>query len=276
MPPSHDNLGNLTQEAPRTGVVHGLKKKMKPASGIAPFIHVLFRIALPIVIFVLSSLGIGIWLPLLVIFLSKWRIFAVRPRFWPANLRANAIDIMVGIAIVVFMGHTDSLTIRLGWAAVYGLWLLFIKPRSGILPVSLQSGIGQLAGLMALFIAWADGPLLGLVAATGLICYLSARHFFDAYSEPYARMLSYLWAYFGAAVMWVLGHLLIVYPQPDGPVAQPTVLLSVIGYTLGAIYYLGHFDKLSTLVKREIIFLCCGAVLLLLASLYYEGLHLIV
>ena len=251
-----------------------LLHRIKPATGLAPLLHVAFQVALPIAVFVLSSLGIGSWLPLLVIMLSKWRIFAVRARFWPANLRANAVDIMVGISIVVFMAHTDSLGIRLLWAVAYGAWLLFIKPKSGILPVSLQSGIGQIAGLMAVFIAWSDGPLIGLILVVGLICYFAARHFFDSYSEPYAKMLSYLWGYFGAAVMWVLGHLLVVYPGRDGPLAQPTIILSVIGYTLGSIYYLEHFDKISKTINRELVFLCVGAVLILLVSLFYEGMHL--
>lgn len=253
-----------------------IKERFRPATGIAPLLHIAFRMALPIVLFVLSSLSIGIWLPLLVVLLSKWRIFAVRPRFWGINMRANAIDIIVGVAIVVFMAYTASLGLRLIWAVLYAVWLLIIKPKSGILPVSVQSGIGQLAGLMALFVAWSDGPLTGLVVAVGLICYLSARHFFDSYNEPYARMLSYLWAYFSAALMWVLGHLLIVYPRSDGPVAQPTLFLSIIGYTLAAIYYLEHFDKLSQTVKRELLYICGGGLAILLVSLIYEGMHLIV
>ncbi len=251
-----------------------LLHKIKPAAGLAPLVHTLFQIALPIAVFVLSSLGIESWLPLLIILLSKWRIFAVRARFWPANLRANSIDIIVGISIVVFMAHTDSLGIRLIWAVVYGVWLLFVKPRSGILPVSMQSGIGQLAGLMAVFVAWSDSSPIALTMAVGMICYFAARHFFDSYSEPYAKMLSYLWGYFGAAVMWVLGHLLVVYPGRDGPLAQPTLFLSAIGYTLAAIYYLEHFDKLSKTIKRELLYLCVGTVLILLVSLFYEGMHL--
>ncbi len=250
--------------------------KIKPATGVAPIVHVLFRVALPLAVFILSSLSIGIWLPLLVVFLSKWRIFAVRPRFWLPNVRANAVDIMVGTSIVVFMNHTGSLGMRLVWAVVYVIWLLFIKPKSGILPISLQSGIGQLAGLMALFVAWSNGPLLGLVVSSGLICYLAARHFFDSYSEPYAKMLSYLWGYFGAATVWILGHLLIVYPGRDGQITQPTIVLSIIGYTLGAIYYLEHFDKLSVVIRRELLYISGGAILILLASLFYESSHLVV
>ena len=253
-----------------------LLRRIKPAAGIEPLLHVAFRIALPIVVFVLSSLSIDAWLPLLVIILSKWRIFAVRPRFWATNLRANSVDIMVGISIVVYMDHSGSLGVRLIWAIVYAAWLLFIKPRSGILPISLQAGIGQLSGLMALFIAWSNGPQLGLVVAVGMICYLAARHFFDSYSEPYAKMLSALWGYFGSALMWILGHLLVVYPKQDGILSQPTIFLSVIAYTLGAVYYLEHFDKLSVTVKRELLYLSGGAVVILLISLFYEGMHLIV
>lgn len=250
--------------------------KLKPAAGLAPALHVLLRLALPILVFILTSLSTDmIWLPLLVVMLSKWRLFAVRPRFWPANLRANAIDIMFGVSIVIFMANSDSVLIRLILAAVYAVWLLVIKPRSTILGVSLQAGIGQLAALIALFIGWPEGSLFGYVFAVGLICYLAARHFFDSYSEPYARMLSYLWGYFGAALIWVLSHLLIVYPKPDGIFTQPTVFLSIIGYTLGAIYYLEHFDRLSVTIRRELLYLCGGAVVILLISLFYEGMHLI-
>jgi hypothetical protein len=239
-------------------------------------LHLAYQVALPIVIFVLVRLDIGLWLPILVIMLSKWRVFAVRPRFWPANLRANSVDIMVGIALVIFMSNSDSQAMQIFWAAAYGVWLLFIKPKSSILFVSLQSAIGQLAGLMALYLTRSDAPLYELVFLTGLICYLAARHFFDSFNEPYAKMLAYIWGYFGAASIWVLGHMLVVYPKPDGHVAMPTLLLSAIGFSLAAVYYLEHFDRLSTLVKRELLFLGGSVVLILVISLFYEGSHLIV
>ncbi len=253
-----------------------LKNRIKPTAGVAPLLHIAFRLALPLVIFILSSLSIGSWLPMLVVFLSKWRIFAVKPRFWPANLRANSVDIMVGVAVVVLMAYSDDVGLRLLWAGLYAGWLLLVKPLSGTLAATLQSGIGQFAALTALFVTWAGGPLLGLVCAVGLICYLAARHFFDSYNEPYAMLLAYLWGYFGAALMWVLGHLLVVYPGNDGPLAQPTLFLSVIGYTLAAVYYLEHYDKLSIVLRRELQYLCGGAVAVLVVSLFYEGLHLIV
>jgi hypothetical protein len=265
----------------------GLISRIKPAAGLAPFIHTLFRLALPLIVFVLSSLSnIGFWLPLRVVLLSKWRLFAVKPRFWPANVRANSVDIMVGISVVIFMVSADSWLIRLIIAVLYAVWLLFIKPKSSVKAIALQAGIGQLAGLLILsadirypaFGGTTDGstPTAVLVFGAGLVCYLAARHFFDSYNEPYARMLSYIWGYFGAALLWVLSHLLVVYPRGDGIISQPVLFLSVIGYTLGAVYYLEHFDKLSTTIRRELFYICGGAIAVLLVSLYYEGMHLIV
>lgn len=253
-----------------------LANRFKPATGFSSLLHVLYQVALPILVFVLVRLDIGLWLPVLIIMLSKWRIFAVRPRFWPANLRANSVDIMVGISLVIFMSNTAGMSAQAIWAVVYGIWLLFIKPRSSILFVSMQSGIGQLCGLMALFLTRSDASLALLVILSGLICYLSARHFFDSFNEPYAKMLAYVWGYFAAALVWVLGHMLVVYPKPDGIVAMPTLLLSAIGYSLAAVYYLEHFDRLSALLRRELLYLSSAIVIILVISLYFEGTNLIV
>ncbi len=250
--------------------------KIKPANGFSALFHSAYRLAIPLAVFVLVRLEIGIWLPLLVILLSKWRIFSVKPRFWPAIIRANSVDIMVGVSIVLFMASSDSMGLQLFWAFIYGIWLLFIKPLSSMLMVSVQALTGLVCGLMAVYLTAGAGPLYGLVLLTGLVCYLSARHFFDSFNEPYAKMLSYLWGYFGAALSWVLGHMLVVYPREDGLIAQPTLFLTAIGFSLAAIYYLEHFDRLSTFIQRELLFLAGTVVMILVFSLFYEGGNLII
>jgi hypothetical protein len=205
-------------------------------------------------------------LALALILLSKWRMFAVRPRFWTANIRANAVDLIVGLALLAFMVEASSQLQQLGWAAAYGLWLAAIKPASGPLMVSVQATAGLLAGLSAVFLVWGDQSLWVMILAVGLVCYLSARHFFDSFDEPYAKLLSYLWAYFGAALTWVLGHWLLFY----GPVAQPTLLLVSLGYGLAALYYLDHYDKLSRLVRIEIVITSCAIIAAVLVSLTFN------
>ena len=65
-----------------------------------------------------------------VLLLSKWRMLAVKPRHWLANVRANLVDITVGLAVIAFMSGTGSLITQLIWAGLYSAWLILLKPRS--------------------------------------------------------------------------------------------------------------------------------------------------
>lgn len=248
--------------------------KLKPASGLSGVFHSILLVVFPLLLFILVRLQF-VQLAFILIVLSKWRMLAVRPRFWPANIRANSVDIMVGVSSLVFMVQTGSAAWQLLWALLYAAWLIFLKPGSSVLYTSLQAGVGFLFGLMAMFIAWGGAASYVLVLATGVICYLAARHFFDSFDEPYARLLSYLWGYFGASMMWILAHILIVYPHRTGVIAQPMIFLMTIGASLATAYYLDHFDKFAKFVRREIIFISASITAILLVSLYYEGSHLL-
>lgn len=239
-----------------------LVARLKPAHGFSQVLHIALMIALPLAVLALVRLQGGfVQIALVLVLLSKWRMFAVRPRFWPVMIRANAVDLTIGISTVAFIASTQSGYLQLLWAALYAVWLLIIKPATGTLMVALQAMLGQLCGLMALFLVWSDGPLYGLLFFAGVICYVAARHFFDNFDEPYSKLLSYLWAYFGAAVVWILGHWLLFY----GIIAQPTLILSMIGYGLAVLYYLDHSDRLSVGVRRQLLFIIMAAVIIILA-----------
>ncbi|HZM64296.1 MAG TPA: hypothetical protein VFB59_04145 [Candidatus Saccharimonadales bacterium] len=238
--------------------------KIKPASGFSQFLRVGLNVLFPLIIFVLVRIEF-VQLAFVLILLSKWRMFVVRPRFWLANIRANSVDIIVSISILLFMVNSASPTIQLLWAAGYAIWLAGIKPMSSTFMVSLQATFGLLFGLSAIFIGLGDSPLYVLVLLSGLICYLAARHFFDSFDEPFAKLLSFAWAYFGAALTLVLGHWLLFYG--NGIIAQPTLLLAALGYCLAALYYLDHYDKLSKLVRIEIVTITAVIVVAIVGSL---------
>lgn len=236
-----------------------IASKIKPKSGFSHFVHLVFTLLIPVLVFVFVRLTF-VPLALATILLSKWRMFAVRPRHWWPNIRANAVDIIVGVSVLVFMiesgaGAENGMT-KLIWALAYTMWLLFMKPRSGTLMVTLQALIGQTLGLTALWLAWSDKPLIVLVLLSGMICYVSARHFFTNFDEPYAPLFAHTWGYFAAALAWVLGHYLLFY----GMLAQPTLLLSVLGFGLGALYYLEQTDRLSVLLRRQFVFIMIAIV----------------
>lgn len=238
-----------------------LLRNIKPTSGIAHILHLALVLILPVAVLLLVRLK---FTPLAysIIILAKWRMFAVRPRFWAANIRANAVDLMVGLSIVVFMTHCDnSYSLQAMWTALYAGWLLFIKPGNTTGLVTLQAFIGQLAALMALYLVWQDGPVYGLTLLTGLFCYLAARHFLDTFDEPYAKLLAYTWGYFGAALAWLSSHWLLYYRG----VAQPTLLLSTLGYGMAVLYYLDHNERLGKGIRRQFIFIMLAIVVVVLA-----------
>lgn len=237
-----------------------LTAKIKPVSGFSHFLHLALYILLPLLLYVLVRIDL-IGLAIALIFLAKWRMFAVKPRHWLANIRANAIDLIVGLSIVVFMTHTDSQTAQLIWAVFYGGWLVILKPKTGELPVVTQALIGQFAGLAALFLNFGDDSLYILVIGAWAVCFSAARHFFTIFDEPLSRFLSHIWGYFAAALTWVLTHWLLFY----GVIAQPVLLLSIISFGLASLYYLDKTDKLSVLMRRQILFIILAVVVVILA-----------
>lgn len=233
--------------------------KIKPKGGYSHVFHIILTVALPIILYVLVRIDFA-QLAVALVLLAKWRMFAVKARHWPANVRANAVDIIVGISIVLFMDKTSSVGIQIMWMMLYIGWLLFIKPKSTSLWVGVQAMIGQAFGLMALYAVFGATTTAVLVLATAIICYVAARHFFSAFDEHLGRTISLIWAYFGASLAWLLSHWLIYY----GSVAQPVLILTIVGYTMAALYYLRHTDRLTPNIQRQFLFVLTAILVILI------------
>ncbi len=239
--------------------MRALTNKLKPTQGFSHYFHIGLTSFLPAIIFILVRIDF-VTLAVAVVLLSKWRMFVVRPRYWLTNLIANAVDIIVGVSTVVFMSHTSSMAVQLGIAAIYAVWLVFVKPGSSVMAVSAQALVSQAVGMVALYMTWTTAPTLGIVVATWLISYLSARHFFTSFEDDYNDFYAFTWAYFSAALVWLLGHWLLFY----GVLPQPALLLTVLGFGLAGMYYLDDKDRLAPLVRRQIMFIMFAVVLVVL------------
>ncbi len=235
------------------------RQTKKPVGGYAKFLHILLVITLPLLAYVLVRLDFS-WIAILLVLLSKWRMFAVKSRHWPANIRANAVDILVGLSFVMFMIIADTQAFQLTYAVLYIIWLLFIKPKSSALWVGIQAMIAQTLALAAVFLYWQEVSTIYLVLAVWVVTYACSRHFLTAYDEAMARSTAYTWAFFASSIAWLSGHWLIFY----GPIAQPVLMLSVLGYGLASMYYLQHTDRLTANVKRQFIAVMAVLVLFLI------------
>ena len=239
--------------------MRGVTSKIKPKSGFSYIFYLFFTALIPLLIYILVRVDL-VPLALVIILLGKWRVFAVQPRHWWANIRANGVDILVGISALAFMTETSSAAIQIAIAVAYAIWLLALKPRSGALAVAMQALVAQTVSMIALFLVWDGQALAVLVLAAGFIAYLCARHFFTTFDEPHTPLYAHSWGYFAGALTWLLGHWLLYYV---GLIAQPAVLLTVVGFGLAALYYLEQNDRLSVLLQRQILFITLALTLII-------------
>lgn len=237
-----------------------VKSKLTPTKGYAHVFHLFLSAIMPLLAFVFIRIGI-VQLAFAVVLITKWRMFAVKPRFWPAIFRANAVDIMIALGTVIFMTQTTSAAYQIFWTILHIIWQVAIKPGRSILSVSFQALLGQSYGLMALYLAWSSAPIWVLVILVWGICYLSARHFLTSFEEQYTSLYSHAWGYFGAGIAWLSAHWLLYYSG----VSMPSLLLTVIGFGLGGLYFLQESDKLSKLYKQQIVFIMIVVVFVVLA-----------
>jgi hypothetical protein len=142
--------------------------KLTPSRGFSHAFYFVYNAFLPLLVFLLVRTNFS-QLALSLILLSKWRMFAVRPRFWLANIRANAVDMVIGVAVLAFMVSTGNEVAQLLWSVLWASWLIVIKPRADTLWVSLQALISFVAGLMALFLTWDHAPL-GVLSLQSVHC----------------------------------------------------------------------------------------------------------
>src|SRR5579863_3020615 len=148
-----------------------LPTKIKPTLGFSHLAHIGLKSLLPLLAYILVRTNF-VGPAILLAILSKWRMFAVRPRYWMANLISNGVDITVAVALILFMASTVSTWWQLFWTLLWAGWLIWLKPRYDVLSVSAQAMIGQLLGLAVLYLKFGDASIVALVAGTWLVTYL--------------------------------------------------------------------------------------------------------
>jgi hypothetical protein len=196
----------------------------------------LLNIALAVVVLV-STISTGTpWLGIALVLLSKWRVLAVRPRFWFAHIEANTVDIIVGISIVTLMylaGQSStggSFGTQVVLALLYAAWLLFLKPRTRRSYVAAQAAGAVFAGSFALESLSYEWPSSLVVVLLWLIGYACARHVLVSHSDSDTRLLSLVWGFILAEIGWLTYHWTIAYTLPFGSGLQlPQASLLLLG-----------------------------------------------
>jgi len=225
-----------------------LIRKVRPSSGFSSLLHFLLNALLPILVLLLVRFNFA-YIAVVFVLLAKWRMFAMRPRYWIPNLRSNAVDISVGLSVVAFLAGTNVLATQLFWTIAYIAWLVWLKPKSNPVAVMSQALIAQAVTIVAFYKAFPNSSLLAGIIVTWLVCYSAARHFLGAFDEPLTRQMTQIWAWFGACMAWILGHWVIQYLF----LPQIALVLTVLGYGLATLYYLDKNERLKASLRRQLL-----------------------
>ena len=224
-----------------------LIKSAAKRSKVSDVVYIVLNLVLAGTVLALTVAFSPPYVAYLIILLSKWRVLAVRPRFWFANIQANLVDTLVGFSTVTLIWQASgSLMIQVLIAVLYAGWLLMIKPRSKRMYVLVQAGISQFVALTALF------SLTHLVdtAFTVIVCwvigYVSARHVLDNYEDDYMTLLAMMWGMVVAEVGWLATHWMVAY-QLSGNLLLPqaAIIVSLVGYVTIRIYDAVHHRRYS-------------------------------
>ena len=205
-------------------------------------LHLAYNLALPITLLLMVRGGL-VELSILLVFVSKWRVFSVKPRHFIANLKANLTDLFVKLGSLIFIINADSLSVQLLWTVWYAIWLIVIKPRSSKFWMAVQAVIGQSIGISALFLyAGPDQmPFVFTLALVWLIAKITSRHFLMNYDDEWRKVLINMWSLFVVQLTWIAHNWFISYLV----VPQVVILLLVFGYLFASLYDASKSDKLT-------------------------------
>lgn len=232
-------------------------KFVRKRSFLSEFIYTILNIALAVGVLLIVRYTDAVWFAIVLVILSKWRVFAVRPRYWWANLQSNMVDFIVSISIVMHMytiniqagiGETTKLLLLVGLTLGYIAWLLFIKPRSKRFYVALQAGIAVFLGSAALFTISYNWAVSLVVLGSWLIGYAAARHALSSFdNETHSLFLALVWGFVIAEISWVAYHWAIAYPLPVVPslmLPQASIMITLVSFLAYKVYNsFYHHDK---------------------------------
>lgn len=219
---------------------------------VSEMIYYAFNAALPVAVLLLVRGFDPPYLALALVILGKWRIFALRPRFWWPNIKANMVDLLVGLSVVglLYLASTD-ITLQIIITVLYGGWLLGVKPLSSVTGVMAQAGIAQFVALVVLFNFSALWNEFFIIFMTWVIGYFAARHVVSNYEEPNVELWSALWGLITAQVGWLMFHWTVAY-NLGLPILIPqaALVMLVIGFSSARLYNIQQAEKLGPSVIR--------------------------
>lgn len=204
------------QKTGETVLIKFPRLKPRTANLVSNAIYVLLNIVLVLSIVGVVDLFNSPWLGLVIVAISKWRVFSVQIRFWWANLASNFTDLLVGISYVFLISYIgyEQIHYQIGLAGLYLIWLLLIKPGTTVLKIMMQGLIAIFATNVVLSLFAYDWHIVLFLLAEMFVAYNVMGHYLknSEFDMRYTRLMSGVWAVTMAELAWIYWHWMIGYP----------------------------------------------------------------
>jgi hypothetical protein len=197
----------------------------KGRNKLSSFIHILLNIILAVATTALVVISSSYVFGIALVLLSKWRVIAVRPRYWWANIKSNLVDLIVGIniAMLIFMAGTDNINVwHVLLTIIYAVWLVAIKPRSEPVMTEVQALFAIFFGTFATALWPAQTNPIFCAINCFIIGYGASRHVLIQGDDHDYNLTTFICGLMIAELGWIFFHWAIIYQLgPDTTLALP-------------------------------------------------------
>lgn len=190
-------------------------------------VHVFLNILLGMSAVLITVFSANPALGIILVLISKWRVFAVRSRYLWTNIKSNLLDIIVGLSVVLLTYYAGSSLIPVDFVLiiVYVIWLLLIKPMSSEKAILAQSLIAVFLGISASTIMSATLDASVGVCLAFLIGYAASRHVLVQTEEDDFALTTLVCGLVFAEVAWLSHSWAIIYSFGDTGIRIPQVAI---------------------------------------------------
>jgi len=181
---------------------------------------------------ILVTVFSGTWVfGVLLVLASKWRVFAVMPRFWLVNILSNLVDAIVGVSIVLlsYSSGQDAVLVQILFAAAYSAWLIVLKPKTSELAAETQAYVATFLALaaVAVLVVQTQMDSIVFVVTAFVVGYGALRHILTQSEDHDFEVVVLAGSLFFAEFVWIVQHWLILYSFGGNGFVVPQI--AVIG-----------------------------------------------
>lgn len=171
---------------------------------------------------------------IVLVLVSKWRVFAVRARYFFINLKSNLVDIIVGISIVLLAYYAGAAFLPIDFIlmAVYSVWLIFIKPLSSENATLAQSLVAVFLGMSAATFLSANLNSIVIVLLAFLVGYAASRHVLAQGDDKDFTLTTLVCGLIFAEIAWLCHSWAIVYTFGSTGIRIPqlSIILTIFAF----------------------------------------------